>query len=339
MKACVIKAGSTSFDGLQLCERERPTPGPGEILLAMKAASLNFRDLGVVTGQYIGGPVPRDIVALSDGCGEVIGLGEGVTRFREGDRVAATFFRNCVEKFPDPLRDEALGAIGVDGVLAEYLVVNERDAVLLPANLSWEEGATLPCAALTAWNALMESGRPTRPGDTVLLLGTGGVSMQALLFAKAAGARVIATSSSDDKLARAQALGADLLINYRNTPEWHEEVLRLTEGRGVDCVVEVGGAGTLARSMRSIRHGGKIGLIGVLTQEGDTNPRMLMLRAGHMHGIFVGNRVMFEQMVRAIEGNDIHPVIDRVFAFDEAVEAYRYMASQSHFGKVVIRIA
>lgn len=338
MKACVIKAGSTSFDGLQLCERERPAPGPGEILLAMKAASLNFRDLGVVMGKYIGGPVPRDILALSDGCGEVLALGEGVTRFREGDRVAATFFRDCIDKLPDPMCDAALGAIAVDGVLAEYLVVKERDAVLLPANLSWEEGATLPCAGLTAWNALMEAGRPTKAGDTVLLLGTGGVSMQALLFAKAAGARVIATSSSDEKLARAQALGADLLINYKKTPEWPEEVLRLTGGRGVDCVVEVGGAGTLGRSMRAIRHGGKIGLIGVLTQEGDTNPRPLMLKAGNMHGIFVGNRVMFEQMVRAVEGNNIHPVIDRVFAFDEVVEAYQYMAGQGHFGKIVIRI-
>ena len=337
MKACVIKAASTSFEGLHIVEREKPTPGPGEILLKMKAASLNFRDLAVPMGLYIGGPVPRDIVALSDGCGEVVALGAGVTRFSEGDRAAATFFRDCVDKLPDPMRDAALGAMGVDGVLAEYVVVHERDAVHLPANLSWEEGATLPCAGLTAWNALMASGRSVKAGDTVLLLGTGGVSMQALLFAKAAGAQVILTSSSDDKLARARGIGADHLINYNTTPEWHEEVMKLTGGRDVDCVVEVGGAGTLGRSMRSIRHGGKIGLIGVLTRDGDTNPRPLMLRAGNMHGIFVGNRTMFEEMNRAIETNDIHPVVDRVFAFDEAVDAYNYMQGQGHFGKVVIR--
>ena len=339
MKACVIKAGSTSFEGLRLCEREKPTPGPGEILLAIKAAALNFRDLAVPMGLYIGGPVPRDIVALSDGCGEVVAVGEGVTRFNRGDRAAATFFRDCVDKLPDPMRDEALGAIAVDGVLAEYVVVHERDAVHLPDNLNWEEGATLPCAGLTAWNALMAAGRPIQAGDTVLLLGTGGVSMQALLFAKAAGARVIVTSSSDDKLARARSIGADLLINYKTIPDWHEEVMKLTAGRGVDCVVEVGGAGTLGRSMRAICHGGKISLIGVLTREGDTNPNPLMLRAGNLHGIFVGNRSMFEQMNRAVAVNDLHPVIDRVFAFDETAEAYSYMQGQTHFGKVVIRVA
>ncbi|HHX82386.1 MAG TPA: NAD(P)-dependent alcohol dehydrogenase [Pseudomonadaceae bacterium] len=336
MKAFVIKAGSNSMAGLAKVERDQPVAGPGEILIKMKAASLNYRDLAVPMGQYIGGPVPRDIVALSDGCGEVIATGEGVTRFKHGDRAAATFFKGCVDKLPNPMQDAALGAIDVDGVLAEYIVVKEHDAVHVPANLNWLEGATLPCAGLTAWNALMVAGRPLQLGDTVLLLGTGGVSMQALLFAKAAGARVIITSSSDEKLAKAREYGADLLINYRKTPEWHEEVLALTGGRGVDCVVEVGGAGTVGRSMKAICHGGKIALIGILTQEGDTNPRTLMFKAGSMHGIFVGNRAMFEQMNRTIEFHNIHPLIDRVFPFDEASQAYAYMQSQAQIGKIVI---
>jgi NADPH:quinone reductase-like Zn-dependent oxidoreductase len=339
MKAYVIKAGSKSMDGLVQAELDRPVAGPGEILVAMKAAALNYRDLAVPLGVYIGGPVPRDIVALSDGAGEVVAIGSGVTRFKPGDRVAGTFFRNCVDILPNPMTTAALGAIGIDGVLAEHVVFNEQDAVHVPTNLSYAEAATLPCAGLTAWHALFVAGRPVKAGDTVLLLGTGGVSLQALLLAKAAGARVIITSSSADKLARARQLGADLTINYKDHPDWDQEVMKLTGGRGADCVVEVGGAGTLARSMRSLGQGGKIGLIGVLTREGDTNPHTLMLKQASMHGIFVGNRAMFEQMNRAIEVNDLHPVIDRVFPLDQTPQAFAWMQSQSHFGKVVISIA
>jgi len=339
MKAYVIKAGSTSMDGLVQVELPQPTAGPGEILVEMRAAALNYRDLVVPLGVYIGGPVPRDIFPLSDGSGEVVAIGSGVTRFKVGDRVAGTFFRGCVDKLPNPLADVALGAGGIDGVLAEYVVFNEQDAVHIPSNLSFPEAATLPCAGLTAWNALMVAGRALKAGDTVLLLGTGGVSLQALLLAKAAGARVIITSSSKEKLAHARKLGADLLINYKEHPDWDKEVMRLTNGYGADCVVEVGGAGTLSRSMRSLAQGGKISLIGVLTREGDTNPHTLMLKSGSMHGIFVGNRTMFEQMNRAIEINDIHPVIDRVFKFGDAEASYRYLQSQAHSGKVVISIA
>jgi NADPH:quinone reductase-like Zn-dependent oxidoreductase len=211
---------------------------------------------------------------------------------------------------------------------------------MVPENLSFEEAATLPCAGVTAWNGLMVSGKPIQPGDTVLVLGTGGVSMMALQFAKAAGARVIGTSSSDEKLERARALGLDEGINYKEVHKnWDQEVLRLTDGIGVDCVIEVGGVGTLMRSMHSVGPGGKIALIGVLSGfEGDTNPHALMRKGGNLHGIFVGNRAMFEDMNSAIQVNDIHPVIDKVFPFEEAVQAYEYQRSQAHFGKVVISV-
>lgn len=338
MKAFVIKAGSNSLDGIVQVEKAEPQAGPGEILVAMRAASINYRDLVIPLGLYFGGPVHTDTIALSDGAGEVAGVGEGVTRFKQGDRVAGTFFRNWIDGLPAPEARPALGS-PLDGVLAQYVVMNERDAVRLPANLSFAEGATLPCAGVTAWHALMVAGRPIQAGDNVLLLGTGGVSLQALLLAKAAGARVIITSSSDEKLERAKKLGADMTINYKQHPDWDEQVMALTGGRGADCVVEVGGAGTLMRSMKSLAFAGKISMIGVLSGfEGDTNPHAIMLKGGNMHGIFVGNRNMFEQMNRAIEVNDLHPVIDRVFEFDDAPQAYTCLQSQTHFGKIVINI-
>ncbi|MDT8398075.1 MAG: NAD(P)-dependent alcohol dehydrogenase [Pseudomonadales bacterium] len=337
MKAFVVKAGSTSLTGLQLMTREKPSPGAGEILVQMKAVSLNFRDLMIPLGRYMGGPLAADAVALSDGTGEVVGLGEGVTRFKLGDRVAGTFFRNWIDGPPAAESRPGLGA-GVDGVLAEYVAFHQNDAVGIPANLSYEEAATLPCAGVTAWNTLLVAGKAIRPGDTVLVLGTGGVSIMALQLARAAGARVIATSSSDEKLARAGKLGADTLINYKTTPEWQEAVLKATQGLGVDCVVEVGGLGTLSRSMASLAMGGKVCMIGfVAGPAGDANPQQVIRSGGNLHGIFVGNRAMFEQLNKAIEVNDIHPVIDRVFSFDESPAAYEYMQSQAHFGKIVIR--
>ncbi len=338
MKAYVIKAGSTSFEGLAKVEIPTPSAGPGEILVEMRAASLNFRDLLVPLGRYFGGPVPRNIIPLSDGAGEVVAVGAGVSRFKIGDRVCSTFFRNWIDGPASPADRPALGS-PVDGVLAEFVVFNEQDAVKAPANLSFQEAATLPCAGVTAWHALMVAGRSIKPGDTVLVQGTGGVSLQALQLARAAGAQVFVTSSSDEKLARAKALGAAGLVNYKTHPEWSGEVLKLTGGAGVDCVVEVGGAGTLKQSMLSLRHNGKIGLIGVLTGfQGDTNPHPLMLKGGSLHGIFVGNRAMFEQMNRAIEANDVHPVIDRVFHFDQCGDAFAHMQAQRHFGKVVLSL-
>jgi NADPH:quinone reductase-like Zn-dependent oxidoreductase len=339
MKAFIIKAGSTSFDGLVQIEKPVPVPRRGEILVEMRAASLNFRDLLVPLGRYFGGPVPADLIPLSDGAGEVVAAGEDVTRFKVGDRVCGTFFRNYIDGPPAADDRPALGS-PVDGVLAEYVTFHQNDAVKIPANLTFLEAATLPCAGVTAWHALMVAGRPVKPGDNVLLLGTGGVSLQALQLARAAGARVLVTSSDDNKLARARLLGASGLINYRTTPEWHTEVLQLTGGHGADCVIEVGGAGTLKSSMLSLAHAGKIAMIGVLSGfQGDTNPHPVMLKGGSMHGIFVGNRAMFEQMNRAIEANDIHPVVDKVFQFNQLVESFEYMQSQAHFGKVAIHIA
>lgn len=338
MKALVLSSGSTSIDGVHFETRDKPVAGPGEILVRMKAASLNFRDLGIIAGQYFGAPVQQDTVLLSDGAGEVEAIGEGVSRFSIGDRIAGTFFEQLADGPANPLANPALGH-SADGVLAEYRVFNENNAVKLPENLSFEEGACLPCAAVTAWHCLMEAGNPVKEGDTVLVLGTGGVSTFALLFARAIGARVIATSSSDEKLEKVESLGATGLINYKTHPDWEAEVKRLTDQKGVNCVVEVGGVGTISKSMRSLGLGGKIGMIGVLAGEGECNPRSLMLTGGSIHGIFVGNRRMFEEMNKAIEVHDIHPVVDKVFDFDESLAAINYFQSQAHLGKVVIRIS
>jgi NADPH:quinone reductase-like Zn-dependent oxidoreductase len=305
------------------------------MVVRLRAASLNFRDQAILTGRYFGGPVSRNTIPLSDGAGEIVALGAGVTRFEVGERVSGTFFRGWHDG-PPPGPLVALGS-PADGVLAEYVVFDQNDAVSIPKSLSFEEGATLACAGVTAWHAIGVICR-VKPGDSVLLLGTGGVSTMALQLARTAGARVIVTSSSDEKIARARALGADAGVNYRSTPDWDMEVMRLTGGRGVDHVIELGGPGTLARSMRSVGYAGHIALIGVLAGfEGDTNPHALMLKGASMHGIFVGNRAHFEQLNAAIEVNRIKPVIDRIFAFEAAAEAYRYQVAGA-FGKVVIRI-
>ncbi len=337
MKAYVLQKGSQSLESLKCVERPKPEPGPSEILVRMRAASLNYRDQLVVTGRYFGGTLQRDTIPLSDGAGEVVAAGVGVTRFKPGDRIGGTFFRGWVDGPPTPGPRVALGS-PADGVLAEIVAFDQNDAVLVPRNLSFEEAATLPCAGVTAWHALMVSGR-VKPGDKVLVLGTGGVSIFALQFAKAAGAHVIITSSSDEKLERARSLGADEGINYRQVPEWGKEVQKLTGGLGVNHVVEVGGAGTLAQSMQAVGFAGKIALIGVLTGfQGDTNPHPIMLKGAGMQGIFVGSRAMFESMNAAIEVNRIQPVVDKVFPFEQAADAYRYLQSGAHFGKVVINV-
>ena len=331
MRAWIVPKGCTTLDQLRLVERTSPVPGAREVVVRVRATSLNYRDHAVVVGQYFGGAVTRDLIPLSDGAGEVIAIGSAVTRFKPGARVMATFFQ------PGP-QPAALGS-PLDGMLAEQVVLNEDGLVSIPDHLSFEEAACLPCAAVTAWHALYHAGRPIRAGDTVLVLGTGGVSIAALQFAKATGARVIATSSSDGKAARAIALGASDVVNYERTPEWEQEVRKLTSGRGVDCVVEIGGAGTLARSIRSLARGGKIGLIGFLAgREGDTNPAPLMMVGGSLHGIFVGDREMFEEMNRAIVVNRLTPVIDRVFPFDSVPAAYQHQAGRGFVGKIVITL-
>jgi NADPH:quinone reductase-like Zn-dependent oxidoreductase len=334
MKAYQIQAAS-GFDGLQQVACPEPTPGIGQVLVRVHAVSLNYRDTLVVSGQYPGLTLP--LIPLSDGAGEVVALGEGVTRVKVGDRIAAIFFQDWIAgRLTRQKIKSALGG-AINGMLAEYVVLNQEGVVLLPDHLSYEEGATLPCAAVTAWQALVTRGNLTA-GETVLLLGTGGVSTFALQFAKILGAKIIMTSSSDEKLAQAKAMGAHETINYKTYPHWHEQVWQLTHGEGVDQVIEVGGAGTLERSLRSTRVGGRVSLIGVLSGAGEFNHTYILRNSIDVQGIFVGSREMFEGMNAAIALHQIKPVIDRVFPLGEAAEAYRYLQSGSHFGKVVIKI-
>jgi len=327
---------ATGIGGLVPAERPDPAPGSGEVLVRMKAASLNYRDLVVAKGGY-GRNQKLPLTPLSDGAGEVAGTGEGVRRFTTGDRVAGCFMPGWIAGgFREDYSASALGGAR-DGVLAEYVIFPEHGLVRIPPHLSWEEAACLPCAALTAWNALIVAAR-LRPGNTVLVLGSGGVSVFALQLARLAGAAVIATSSSNERLERLRELGAERLINYRETPRWGSTVREMTGGAGVDVVVEVGGAGTLEQSLRAVRGGGTISLIGVLAGPGEFNPNWIFMKSVRLQGIYVGSREMFEQMNAAIETAALRPVIDRVFPFAETPAAYRHLDAGAHFGKVVIRI-
>jgi len=334
MRAFVFEDGF-SLDALKLVERPEPKPGPGQALVRVRANSLNYRDLVVANGGY-GRQVKPPLIPLSDGAGEVVAVGAGVTRVKPGARVAAIFMQTWLAgALTEHHSKSALGG-AIDGLLAEYVALDEDGLVPIPEHLSYAEAATLPCAAVTAWHALVTEGG-IRAGDAVLVLGTGGVSIFALQFARLHGARAIATSSSDEKLARTILMGASDGINYRQTPEWGRRVLELTGGAGVDHVMEVGGAGTLPQSFRAVRFGGRISLIGVLSEPGAAvDPRPLLMKGARLQGIYVGSREMFASMNRAIALNGLRPVIDRVFPFAEAPEAYRYMKAAKHFGKIVI---
>ena len=335
MKAYRI-ASYGSIDGLEMFETDQPEPGRGQILVRVGACALNYRDLLVVKGQY-GGDARPGLIPLSDGAGEVVSVGAGVSRFAPGDRVAGCFFDGWQGgPLTAALQRTARGG-AIDGMLAEYVVLSEAGAVAAPDGMGVAEAATLPCAALTAWHALFAFGG-LQPGETVLTQGTGGVSVFAIQFASRLGARVIATSSSDAKLARARALGAAETINYRSHPEWAEEVRRLT-GHGADLVIEVGGPGTFGRSMLAARPGGRIAVIGLLSGPGERiDPLLILRRRLRIEGILVGSATLFDDMNRAIAAWGIRPVIDRIFPFEAARDAYAHLEAQHHLGKVVISL-
>lgn len=325
------------LENLETIELPDPKPGPGQAVVRVRACSLNYRDLVVSRAGY-GKGVQAPLIPFSDGAGEVIAVGEGVTRVKPGDRVAAIFMQGWLDGPPtDATAATALGG-AINGMLAEQVCLNADGLVRFPEHLSFEEAAALPCAAVTAWHSLFDSGG-LRPGQTVLVQGSGGVSLFALQFAKQAGARVIATTSGrDGKEDRLRALGADAVVNYRTTPDWDRAAREFTSGAGVDHILEVGGAGTLPLSLKAIRRGGHIALIGVLAGGGEIDPRFIFVKQVKVQGIYVGSRRMFEEMNRAIETSGLRPVLDRVFGFEEAPEAYRYLESGAHFGKVCVRI-
>jgi len=326
----------SGLDSITAAERPDPVAGPGEVSIRLGAWSLNYRDLLVARGAY-GAPPAAGRIPLSDGAGTVEAIGPGVTRVKVGDRVAGCFVQRWIAgDIPMDAPGSALGG-AIDGMLAELVVLSEQGVVVVPDHLTDAEAATLPCAGVTAWNALVREGR-IKSGDTVLCLGTGGVSLLALQFAKLHGARVIVTSSSDEKLQVARALGADETINYRDQPEWEKEVLRRTGGRGADIVVEVGGPGTFEKSLTAVRLGGTVALIGVLTgTAGQLSTAMILRRHIRVSGIYVGSREMFEEMNRAIAMNRLRPAIHREYGFAQARDAYDHLATATHTGKVVIR--
>lgn len=324
------------IDNLVVVEREAPRPNSNEVLVKMSGASLNYRDYMTVNGTY-NPKMRRPMVPLSDGAGVVDEVGPGVTRFKKGDRVAACFMQKWIDG--PPSREKANSALGgaIDGVLRECATFPEEGLVHTPAFLTDEEAATLPCAAVTAWHALFEH-TSLVPGETVLIQGTGGVAVFALQLANAAGLRTIVTSSSDEKLARVTKMGATETINYKTIPDWDAAARKLTNGEGVHYVIELGGSDTMPRSLRAVRAGGAIAVIGVLSGvEPSISPVALLMNGIRLQGIYVGSRAMFERLNRAIEFHQIKPVIDKVFPWTDIKEALRYMGSQQHFGKICLK--
>jgi NADPH:quinone reductase-like Zn-dependent oxidoreductase len=318
---------------LYLSSSEVAEPGAGEITVRVRASSLNYHDYLVALGTL---PTPDGRIPMSDGAGDVVAIGSGVSEFTVGDRVIGTFFRDCPSGEPRSEHHRASSGDGVDGFACEYITLPVTGATRSPRDYTDVEAATLPCAALTAWRALVHNGM-VRPGDSVLVQGSGGVSIFALQFAKAAGAAVIATSSSDEKLERLKKMGAAAVINYRSIPQWAREVRRLTQGRGVDHVIEVGGAGTFAQSINACREGGHIAMIGVLAgQKAEISTASIMARQLRVIGVTVGSRAQQIDMIRAIEVNGIRPVIDREYPLENLADAFRYQESSQHFGKICL---
>jgi NADPH:quinone reductase-like Zn-dependent oxidoreductase len=324
------------LENLVCVERAAPVAAARGVIVKFHAASLNYRDILFLKGVYKPNAT-FPVVPLSDGSGEVVAIGENVAKWKIGDRVCPIFTQGWLEGGPSLQKARtALGGGDLDGVAREYGAFDESGLVRVPDHLSFEEAATLPCAAVTAWHALVEFGA-VKAGETVLILGTGGVSIFALQMAKLHGAQVIVTSSSDEKLTRARRFGADAVINYKTIPDWDKEVLRLTGRFGVDHVVEVGGAGTLERSLNAVRVGGRISLIGVLSGGEGLDPVRFLMKSVRLQGILVGSREMFERMNRAISLARLRPAIDKTFPFHELGKALGYLIGGSHFGKVVVR--
>lgn len=325
------------LENLGIAERDTPRPAANEVLVKIDAVSLNFRDLLFKNGLY--NPKAKfPAVPVADAAGEVIETGESVTKWKVGDKVTNIYAPGWIEGGLTAKKNKVTYGDGaLQGVLTEYRTFDESTLVRIPNHLSFEEASTLPIAAVTAWNALAISGQ-LKAGETVLTQGTGGVSIFAVQFAKLFGAKVIATSSSDEKLAKVKKLGADEIINYKKRTDWDVAAFELTNRIGVDHVVEVGGIGTLSRSINAVRSGGHIALIGILTNTGDLNLVPILMKGIRMQGIFVGSRTIFEDAYRAIEFAKIKPVVDKTFAFDEAREAFEYLESGSHFGKIVIKV-
>jgi NADPH:quinone reductase-like Zn-dependent oxidoreductase len=332
------RISSFGVENLEAFESPIPKVSAGQVAVKVHAASLNYRDLMMVKGFY--NPkmaLPR--IPCSDGAGKIVEVGDEVADFKLGDRVAGIFMQRWIDGPPSAAKQRAALGGDVDGMLAEYVVLDVGGVVRLPEHLSYEEGATLPCAGVTAWNAIVTTAH-TKPGDAVVIQGTGGVSIFALQFAKMLGARVLGTSGSDEKLVRAKTLGLDAGLNYKENPNWADWVLAETDGEGADLVVEVGGAGTFAQSLKAVRVGGTIAQIGVLSQS--TEPLQIapvLRKQVRVQGIFVGSRIDFLAMNRAISLNSLRPVVDCVFPFAEARAAFQRMEAASHCGKIVIRIA
>ncbi|MBU2979258.1 NAD(P)-dependent alcohol dehydrogenase [Alteromonas sp. C1M14] len=334
MKAVVLKKPG-GLDQIALCERDETVPGPTEIKVAIKASSLNYHDLLVAQGHM---PTETDRILMSDGAGIVEQVGEEVTEFAVGDAVVSTFFPQWLNgPATTPVGNFAqTPGDGVDGMAAEYVVRSTSAFTHAPKGWRHEESATITTAGLTAWRALVVDGK-IKAGDTILTLGTGGVSLAALQIGKLMGAKVIITSSSDDKLSKAKALGADVTINYRTTPNWAEAVLAATHGKGVDHVIELGGPNTLNQSIEAVRVGGHISLIGVLTGfQGDIATASIMAKQVRLQGLIVGSKQDQMEYIKALNASDIRPIIDKTFAFDALAEAFDYQQSGSHFGKICL---